>query len=37
MKRWRERMGIEPTKSLFPDPSTVLKTVPGTSHGTAPG
>ena len=33
---WRERMGIEPTKSLFPDPSPVLKTGPGTSHGHAP-
>ena len=26
-------MGIEPTRSLFPDPSPVLKTGPGTSHG----
>ena len=33
---WRERMGIEPTRSLFPDPSPVLKTGPGTSHGRAP-
>ena len=31
-----ERMGIEPTRSLFPDPSPVLKTGPGTSHGRAP-
>jgi hypothetical protein len=29
-------MGIEPTRSLFPDPSPVLKTGPGTSHGRAP-
>ena len=34
---WRERMGIEPTWSLFPDPTPVLKTGPGTSHGNAPG
>ena len=33
---WRERMGIEPTRSLFPDPSPVLKTGPGTSRGHAP-
>jgi hypothetical protein len=33
---WRERMGIEPTRSLFPNPSPVLKTGPGTSHGRAP-
>ena len=36
-KKWRERMGIEPTRSLFPDPSPVLKTGPGTSRGHAPG
>jgi hypothetical protein len=30
-------MGIEPTRSLFPDPSLVLKTRPGTSRGHAPG
>ncbi len=30
-------MGIEPTRSLFPDPSLVLKTRPGTSLGRAPG
>ena len=35
--RWRERMGIEPTRSLFPNPSPVLKTGPGTSRGHAPG
>ncbi len=29
-------MGIEPTRSLFPDPSPVLKTGPGTSRGRAP-
>ena len=33
---WRERMGIEPTKSLSPDPSPVLKTGPSTSNGHAP-
>jgi hypothetical protein len=33
---WRERMGIEPTRSLFPDPSPVLKTGPSTSNGNAP-
>ena len=36
MGGWRERMGIEPTRSLFPDPSLVLKTRPGTSRGHAP-
>jgi hypothetical protein len=29
---WRERMGIEPTRSLFPDPSPVLKTGQSTSY-----
>jgi hypothetical protein len=29
-------MGIEPTRSLFPDPSPVLKTGPGTSRGRTP-
>ncbi len=29
-------MGIEPTRSLFPDPSPVLKTGPSTSYGHAP-
>src|SRR5258707_12247167 len=29
-------MGIEPTRSLFPDPSLVLKTRPGTSPRTTP-
>jgi hypothetical protein len=33
---WRERMGIEPTRSLFPNPSPVLKTGPSTSNGNAP-
>jgi hypothetical protein len=37
MNCWRERMGIEPTRGLFPDPPPVLKTGPGTSHGRAPG
>ena len=36
VENWRKRMGIEPTKSLFPNPSPVLKTGPGTSHGHAP-
>jgi hypothetical protein len=30
--KWRERMGIEPTRSLFPDPSPVLKTGQSTSY-----
>ena len=29
-------MGIEPTRSLSPDPSPVLKTGPSTSYGHAP-
>jgi len=29
-------MGIEPTRSLFPDPSSVLKTEAGTSRTHAP-
>jgi hypothetical protein len=33
---WRECMGIEPTRSLFPDPSPVLKTGAGTSRTRTP-
>ncbi len=36
LEGWRERMGIEPTRSLFPDPSPVLKTGAGTSRTHAP-
>jgi hypothetical protein len=35
-RRWRERMGIEPTRSRSHDPPLILKTRPGTSTGNAP-
>ncbi len=36
MDEWRECMGIEPTRSLFPNPSPVLKTGAGTSRTHTP-
>jgi hypothetical protein len=35
-REWRECMGIEPTRSLFPNPSPVLKTGAGTSRTRTP-